>query len=524
MISGCSGQQALLVNSPIPSSTNISSVAEPQRSPTPSVAPVTVPSPATLTPDRVTREASENIQRSVTADSEDIAVSQTTVAYEQTANAANFLTSTAVVHVIQSTITPRVFQSFPSPDGKWQAEVILYDCARITSPDQDFPSAYELLNINTTTVETQLLACGGLGAAGLAGYFWTADSRFFYYTNASEGFPDGGYPWRRPISRFDVTSGKSETLGEAVALHDQQKIAGAQGADLVIWDLNSAAVTRFPGQLQEQAYINWIAWSPDGQSLVYLTQTNYQEAFPYPSILNRVVLDTQEKTQLLGTNDPPIIQVDWTEPNLLQLLSFGTQHRYTYDLDSKRLSPVVETTPTPGPSPTSLALRFTETPVPTYPPDPAFPANLYPPAAQFRQPVDRSGKDLHGHGCPSLPVVQVTEKPAIEMVQPVIEAVRSGDVFKIRTNSDTAYWPVTGLSLRREITSLDLRRIDIQPAVQSPQANLLDRICGTSLLRASWWANVKAEDGVSDYFFIKRLDHWFVWMSIYDYAQFQQQN
>jgi hypothetical protein len=116
--------------------------------------------------------------------------------------------------------------------------------------------------------------------------------------------------------------------------------------------------------------------------------------------------------------------------------------------------------------------------------------------------------------------VQGTGKPGVETIQPVLEAARSGDLFKIRSNSDTAYWPATGVSLRRQIASLDLSLIDIRPAGESPQANLLARLCGTEVLRVSWWANVKAEDGVNDYFLVKRGGRWLVWLSVYAYEQF----
>ena len=68
-----------------------------------------------------------------------------------------------------------------------------------SSPGRESPNAYEVLKIAPWTVETQLLYCGGIGASGLEGKFWSPDSRFFYYTNAREGWPDGGYPGSGPF-------------------------------------------------------------------------------------------------------------------------------------------------------------------------------------------------------------------------------------------------------------------------------------------------------------------------------------
>jgi hypothetical protein len=138
-------------------------------------------------------------------------------------------------------------------------EVIIYDCTRFSPSDEDSPSSYEILKISGKVIDTQLLSCGGQGAAGFGGHCWTPDSRFFYYTDAREGWPDGGYPWRRPVSRYDITTGKSEILGEAAYSTDQQKVAGAQGADLVIWDVNRAEATRIAAPPPDQAYINRIA-------------------------------------------------------------------------------------------------------------------------------------------------------------------------------------------------------------------------------------------------------------------------
>ena len=113
----------------------LSPEATPQR--TASAAPSHTPVPssaATQTPDPNSRLASAEADRAVqTATSEIIQtlVQGTLAARERTAMASINLTATAILREIQATVTPRTFQSFPSPDGKWLAEVILYDCAQI---------------------------------------------------------------------------------------------------------------------------------------------------------------------------------------------------------------------------------------------------------------------------------------------------------------------------------------------------------------------------------------------------------
>src|SRR6188474_161422 len=48
------------------------------------------------------------------------------------------IASTAIVEAILSTAGPRIYKSYPSPDGKWQAEISIYDCTKVDpSPNAD---------------------------------------------------------------------------------------------------------------------------------------------------------------------------------------------------------------------------------------------------------------------------------------------------------------------------------------------------------------------------------------------------
>ena len=298
-----------------------------------------------------------------------------------------------------------------------------------------------------------------------------------------------------------MTTGKSETLAVAMFSPDRKKIAGAQGADLVVWEIDSGAVTRFPGQAAAgvQSWINWLTWSPDGRSLAYLTQSNCQDTYPCPSTLTRADLDSQAQTQLLGKDDPPMLQVEWKQPDKLQLFGADFQTWWIYDLKTGNLTKAPVTTPTPF-------VRPTATPAPTYPP-----------ARPFRQTVNPKGVEITGHDCPDITNVQAAAEPSAETLVPILEAVRSGDVYKVRANSDVSFWPATGLSLRAQDASLDLGDITVQPAAQSPLADVLTSACGEDVLRASWWAQVKADDGVTDYFVLQRKGRWLAWMSAFKY-------
>jgi hypothetical protein len=107
----------------------------------------------------------------------------------------------------------QLYGTYPSPDRRWQAEVVIHPCV----PVGEGQHAYEVLNLiqldsqNSQLVDQQLLACGGLGAYGLAGLFWSSDSRYFYYTDGREGVPDGcGGFWEQPIRRIDTQTGQTQ--------------------------------------------------------------------------------------------------------------------------------------------------------------------------------------------------------------------------------------------------------------------------------------------------------------------------
>ena len=329
LISACNSQPVSL--------TGLTTDAPSLRTPSPGPSHSSLP-PINAAPTPATVSTLDGSIQTPAADQQQTRVYAANAAQEQTDIAGYNLTSTAILREIKATVTPRVFQSVASPDGKWLAQVTQYDCAQI-APAPDAPIAYEVLTVSSWTVETQFLTCGGMGAAGLGGLFWSADSRFFYYTTAREGWPDGGYPWIRPVSRFDTTTGRSETLDVAVFSPDRQQIAGAQSVDLVVWEVESDTVTRFPNPSGDSDWINWVSWSSDGHELVYLVQTNCQDQYPCPSRLMLVNLDAQAQSQLLGKSDPPMLQADWEQPDTIRLLGADFASIWKYDLTNGQLSP-----------------------------------------------------------------------------------------------------------------------------------------------------------------------------------------
>ena len=277
----------------------------------------------------------------------------------ETAGAANnatleagfYLTNTAVVETLLTRVTPQVYQSMRSPDGKWLAQIIQYPCTQVRTGAEYGPDAYEIIRVSDRDVEEQYYSCGGLGAYGFEGKFWTSNSRYFYYTNGREGWPDGGYPWRRPISRYDVLTDKTETLWLGLFSPDQNLVAGAQGHNLVILGTDNEAAHPYTGMPADQAsfYVNWLAWSPAGDRLAYLTQANATDTYPGPTTLNLVDVRDWNQTLLLDASMPPMLTVEWQDANTLLLGGADFTSQWTFDLRQNTLARI-EPTPTPEPA------------------------------------------------------------------------------------------------------------------------------------------------------------------------------
>jgi hypothetical protein len=111
-------------------------------------------------------------------------------------------------------------ETFPSPDGQWQAETVVYGCVET---DEETEHAYELLRFAASSagewrqVDSQLINCGGLGAYGLAGLCWSRDSRYFYYTPARQGVPDGAGEWSRPVWQLEAATGAIREIDDSAA-------------------------------------------------------------------------------------------------------------------------------------------------------------------------------------------------------------------------------------------------------------------------------------------------------------------
>ena len=216
---------------------------------------------------------------------------------------ANFI-ETASIGTLVAAAQPTVIAAYPSRDGKWRVEIIRYDCASIDNIYDD-SIAYEklkLINLSDGTqrvVADQRQVCGGLGAFGLNGLYWSPSNRYFYYSESREGYPDGGCGVYIPsIYRLDPITQEVITLEGGVISPDKTKLALWQGREIVVWDLDKGEIASF-ATIQPNLVNGRLWWSGEGDSIIYL-QTE-AECLPDFGKFYLVSLDLTDGSQDLIT-------------------------------------------------------------------------------------------------------------------------------------------------------------------------------------------------------------------------------
>jgi hypothetical protein len=189
-------------------------------------------------------------------------------------------------------------------------------------------------------VADQLQFCGGLGAYGLGGLFWSPNSHYFYFTDARQGVPDGGgCYWERPLFAVEVASGNVEQLapGSPWSLSpDGITLAAQRGRELRLWSLDDGEIASTPLAIPDAA-AGIIVWSPDGHSLVYLQTASNCQPFG-KSYVVRLDLPDLRHTLLIESETPGFSGAIWDAPNRLRL--FDEQgEEWRYNLVTKELKP-----------------------------------------------------------------------------------------------------------------------------------------------------------------------------------------
>jgi len=202
-----------------------------------------------------------------------------------------------------------------SPDGSWWARVFSHACPQSATGEAYGYDYLQLTDQKTGEhhlLSTQLISCGGLGVYGLAGAFWSHTSRFYYFTDAANGVPDGCGYYRQPLLRLDLTDWSITRLGMGSMSPDGFKLASWVGGELVLWDINSDRIGSTPLAV-EDTLPGPIAWSPDGLSITYLLSEDYCPlGLTYVVRLN---LSDFQSTPFYASQEPSFADIRWDTAN-----------------------------------------------------------------------------------------------------------------------------------------------------------------------------------------------------------------
>ena len=225
----------------------------------------------------------------------------------------------AQITAIKAAVIPETVQQFQDAASAYTIQVLRYAC--VPPPGSDFEIALEELVVSMPDGETfvadqQLLNCGGLGAFGYNGLFWSPDGRYFYFTEAREGVPDGGpcglwLPWLYRVNLFDRTTEQLPGNGPRTA--DDRHLVLWDGADFVLWDLNGTEITRSAPPTSGY-YLFSAAIGPDGSRLLYVLRSDcfLPEA---DSLVGLLDLVTFEHTVVLEAGPNGFTEANWQNEN-----------------------------------------------------------------------------------------------------------------------------------------------------------------------------------------------------------------
>ncbi len=223
-----------------------------------------------------------------------------------------------IAATFEAVATPSSLGRYPSPDGRFLAEIFRYECTQF---EQSYEEAYEFFRLTAAAGESTVFAdqpqsCGGLGAGGLQGYFWSEDGRYFYYGTAREGVPDGCGYFAPPYNRLDTADRTTAYLGYGALSPDGTMLAlWSPGEALVVYAINGDELGRVPitGSNRVQ---NTITWSPDGRALVFVLTSDYCPEGA--STLTRLDLPELEPL-VLREDDPGFAYAHWLDDERLEL-------------------------------------------------------------------------------------------------------------------------------------------------------------------------------------------------------------
>jgi hypothetical protein len=236
-----------------------------------------------------------------------------------------------------------VLQTFDSPDGAWRVEIIRYGCAPVGAAENG-ENAFEQLILtrlddgSQTIAAEQLQYCGGVGAYGFNGLYWSPNSRYFYFDEARESVPDGcccglWQPW---LSRIAAASGERENLPGGGAPAPGGLLTLWNSSEIVLWDLDGGEISRTPFPAAN-LIVHSFQLSPDGTRLAYvLVEQCY--VVQGRSLVVLFSLADRTHTLLVDSDAPTFASAAWETDTLLTILD-RDGNRWQYDLITGELTP-----------------------------------------------------------------------------------------------------------------------------------------------------------------------------------------
>ena len=239
---------------------------------------------------------------------------------------------------------PETIFSTVSPDGAWQADIIRYDCVMV-DPAAGDENAYEMLVVTRLEDGTETLAaeqlqyCGGLGSYGFNHFFWSPNSRYYYFDGSREyGSPDGMVCGllNTGFSRFDVETGALEPVpGSGHSYNDTGILAGWDGTDMVVIDINGGETGRYPFPM-ENATLQSYQLSPSGEHLAYILSAGCAWE-PGNTMAVLVKLTDGSQTVIAESSEPGFLTVAWDESNTIVLVD-SDGGSWTYNVSTGSLT------------------------------------------------------------------------------------------------------------------------------------------------------------------------------------------
>jgi hypothetical protein len=236
-----------------------------------------------------------------------------------------------------------------SPDKSWIIVTSDYRLSPPTAPgeaDPDWVQTLHLVHVPTgkeTLLEQGIyISSGGIGWFGIEVLFWSANSRYVYYTTQAYGAPDGLCYCDRSIVRVNVIDGSIARFSEGPISPNGNQMLSRQWDKIGVFDLENG-VGDFTDGMFTDAPVVAMAWSPDSNAVVY-AQTGYDTNNPanqgtahlvYMEIKTMMPTLLLESDQFSFPGGPGAGGLTWNTPDTI--LISGANENWAYNFKTGEL-------------------------------------------------------------------------------------------------------------------------------------------------------------------------------------------